>query len=273
MRTPLITQRSLAEALGTFILVFVGSGTATAATLLIPINPALRVLLIAFGLGLALFVGIIMVGKISGGHYNPAVTVGLATVGHFDWADVPGYIVGQIVGAVVGALAIVIVYGQVGAQVAGLGAPALAPGVNIWQGLAIEGLGTAILVMVIMGTAVDTRAVAGWAPLAIGLTLTAIILFIGAATGGSVNPARAFGPDLVAIFFGHSVDWGAFVVSYLIGPLLGGAVGALGYTAVAALPRPSAATTVGGRRPRAGEAPGDLPRSGDSDERSGLPTT
>jgi glycerol uptake facilitator protein len=273
MRSPIITQRSLAEALGTFILVFVGSGTATAVTLLAPIDPALRVLLIAFGLGLALFIGIIMVGKISGGHYNPAVTVGLAATGHFDWADVPGYIVGQVVGAVVGALAILIVYGQLGARVAGLGAPALAPGVNILQGLFIEGLGTAILVMVIMGTAVDTRAVAGWAPLAIGLTLTAIILFIGAATGGSVNPARAFGPDLVAIFFGHPVNWGAFVVSYLIGPLLGGIVGAFVYTTVAALPRPSAPASVGGRRPQAGETPRETPGPGDYDERSGLPTT
>ena len=271
MRTSAIVQRSLAEALGTFILVFVGSGTATAAMLLLPLNPGFRVLLISLGLGLALFAGIIIVGKVSGGHYNPAVTVGLAAAGHFDWADAPGYIIGQIVGAVVGALAILIAYGQLGARVAGLGAPGLAPGVNLLQGLLIEGLGTAILVMTVMGTAVDTRAVAGWAPLAIGLTLTALILFIGAATGGSVNPARAFGPYLVAAFFGFPVSWAAFIVSYLIGPLLGGVVGVFAYTAVTDLRRPTAAT-VGGRRPRAGEAPRETPRPSDFDERSGLPT-
>jgi MIP family channel proteins len=281
MRTPAIIQRSLAEALGTFILVFVGSGTATAATLLLPLTPAIRVLLTALGLGLALFAGISIVGKISGGHYNPAVTVGLAAAGRFDWIDVPGYLIGQVAGAIVGALAILIAYGRLGARIAGLGAPGLAPSINIWQGLFIEGLGTAVLVLAVMGTAVDTRAVAGWAPLAIGLTLSAIILFIGAATGGSVNPARAFGPDLVAVFFGFPVNWAAFVVSYLIGPLLGGIVGAVGYLAVAPLPRPDRATSVGGRRPQAveparesrREPSAEMSRPGDFDERSGLPAS
>jgi glycerol uptake facilitator protein len=239
------------------------------------------VLQVALGLGLALFAGISIVGKISGGHYNPAVTVGLATVGRFEWADVPGYVIGQVVGAIVGALAILIVYGQLGARIAGLGAPALSPRINMGQGLVIEGLGTAVLVLAVMGTAVDTRAGAGWAPLAIGLTLAAIILCIGAATGGSVNPARAFGPDVVAAFFGYQVNWVAFVVAYLIGPLLGGIVGAFIYIGVAALPRPRGATTVGGRRPRAGETPmqtptetsRQTPRPGDFDERSGLSTT
>jgi glycerol uptake facilitator protein len=265
MRIPAIIQRSTAEALGTFILVFVGSGTATAATLLFRLIPLLSILLIALGLGLALFAGITIVGKVSGGHYNPAVTIGLASTGRFDWVDVPWYIIGQVVGAIIGALAILIIYGQLGARIGGLGAPTLAPSINIWQGLVIEGLGTVILMLVIMSIAVDTRAPAGWAPLSIGLTLAAIILCIGAATGGSVNPARAFGPDVVAVFFGYRVNWGAFVVSYLIGPLLGGIVGAFVYTAVAALPRPSATTRVGGRRPQAEEVPG-------SGEPSGLPT-
>jgi glycerol uptake facilitator protein len=168
-----------------------------------------------------------------------------------------------------------------------LGAPTLGSGINIGQGLALEALGTAILVLAVMGTAVDTRAVAGWAPLAIGLTLVALILLLGPATGGSVNPARAFGPDVVAVFYGFPVDWVAFVVSYLLGPLLGGVVGAFTYIAVAALPRPTeATTTVGGQRPRAEEAPqqapkethqgtpGEKPRSGgDFDERAGQPVT
>jgi glycerol uptake facilitator protein len=268
MRTPTIMQRSLAEALGTFILVFVGSGAATAATLYFRLTPPIGLLLVAFGLGLALFVGIMVVGKVSGGHFNPAVTIGLAAARRFEWADVPGYLIGQVIGAIVGALAILIVYGLLGARIAGLGAPTLGPGINILQGLAIEGLGTAVLVLAIMGTAVDTRAVAGWAPLAIGLTLTAIILFLGAATGGSVNPARAFGPDLVAVFFGFPVNWAAFVVSYLIGPLLGGIVGAFAYTAVAGLPRPSATTSVGGGRPQAAE----VPNRGDLQEHTGMPT-
>jgi glycerol uptake facilitator protein len=271
MRIPPIIQRSLAEALGTFILVFVGSGAATIATLFFRLNPTVSLFLVAFGLGLALFAGIAVVGKISGGHYNPAVTIGLAAAGRFAWLDVPSYLIGQVVGAIVGALAILIVYGTLGARVAGLGAPGLTPGINMLQGLAIEGLGTVILVLAVMGTAVDTRAVAGWAPLTIGLTLSAIILCIGAATGGSVNPARAFGPDLVAMFFGFPVNWAAFVVTYLIGPLLGGIVGALAYTVAAGLPRPSAATAVGGGRPQAGEAPKEMPGSGDVNLPPGLP--
>ena len=119
-----------------------------------------------------------------------------------------------------------------------------------------------------MGAAVDTRAVAGWAPLAIGLTLSALILFLGPATGGSVNPARAFGPDLVAVFFGYPVNWGAFIVSYLIGPLLGGVVGALAYTAVVAPPPERTTQRVGGQRPQAGEAPD----RGSADQ-PGLPAT
>jgi glycerol uptake facilitator protein len=261
-------QRSLAEALGTLIFVFVGAGAVTAATLFSRLIPAMGLLLAALGLGLALFAGITVVGKVSGGHLNPAVTIGLACARRFEWLDVPGYIIGQVVGAIVGALLILVVYGRLGARIAGLGAPALAPGVNILQGLFIEGLGTIILVLAVMSTAVDTRAVAGWAPLAIGLTLAAIVLFIGAATGGSVNPARAFGPDLVAVFFGYPVDWAAFVVSYLIGPLLGGIAGAFAYAGVTALPPERAvARRVGGERPEAGEAP----RRGE--EPPGLPAT
>jgi MIP family channel proteins len=274
MRTSAIVQRSLAEALGTFILVFVGSGTATAATVFFRLNPTASLLLVALGLGLALFAGISIVGKVSGGHYNPAVTVGLAAAGRFEWADVPAYLIGQVVGAIVGALAILVVYGRPGARLAGLGAPGLAPSVGLLQGLFIEALGTAILVLAIMGTAVDTRAVAGWAPLTIGLTLAVIILFLGQRTGGSVNPARAFGPDLVAAFFGYPVDWGAFIVAYLIGPLLGGLVGVFGYEAVASLPRPSTATHVGGPRPQAQQVAQETPLSSDDvNARSGQPAS
>lgn len=279
MRTSTIMQRSLAEALGTFILVFVGSGTATAVGFYFRVAginvfriPGINLLLVALGLGLALFVAIMIVGKVSGGHLNPAVTVGLAAVRRFAWGDVPGYVVGQAVGAVLGALCIVLIFGPVGAQVAGLGAPRLLPGTTIWQGLVIEGLGTAVLVLAIMGSAVDTRAIAGWAPLAIGLTLVVIILFIGAVTGGSVNPARAFGPDLVAMVFGFPVSWVTFVVAYLIGPLLGGVGAAFVYTAVVGLPQPSTATTgVGGTRPQAAEASKEIPGTGDVSEPPGLP--
>src|SRR5258707_14312786 len=101
MPAPPIIRRGAAEALGTFLLVLVGSAAAAAAALRSRATPAVGVLLVALGLGLALFAGIIIAGKVSGGHYNPAVTVGLAAARRFAWVDAPGYLVGQVVGAVV----------------------------------------------------------------------------------------------------------------------------------------------------------------------------
>lgn len=221
---PTMVERFLAEALGTFLLVFIGAGTATVAALsnLTPhLSAAASLTLVALAHGLALFIIVLIVGRVSGAHVNPAITLGLAINGHFAWEDVPAYLVGQIVGAVIGAAAILIVYGKQAATIGHLGAPALATNTNIWQGLIIEGIGAGILMLAIVATAIDTRAIPGWAGLTIGLSLGAIIMVIGPATGAAVNPARAFGPDFVDFLFGVKVDWLAYVVSYLIGPILG----------------------------------------------------
>lgn len=243
MRTATTVERAIAEMLGTFLLVFIGCGSISVAGLLLH-NGLLKdqlapsdLVLVALGFGFALFSIVMIVGRISGAHVNPAVTVGLAATGRFPWAEVPYYVAAQVVGAVLGALAIPVVYGRLGATVGHLGAPALATNTNLLQGLIAEALGAAILMLAIMCTAVDTRSPAGWAGLAIGFSLAAVITVIGPATGASINPARALGPDLVAIFFGVPVDWVAFLVCYLIGPLLGmmGAASLYGY--IARLPR------------------------------------
>jgi glycerol uptake facilitator protein len=194
-------------------------------------------LLVALAHGLALFIIVMVVGKVSGAHVNPAVTIGLASIGRFPWEEVVAYVVAQFIGAVVGAACILIVYGKLAATVGHLGAPALATNTSLLQGLAIEALGAFILVLTIVATAVDNRAPAGWAGLAIGMALAAVIMFIGPATGATVNPARAFGPDLVNLFFGVKVDWVAYLVCYLIGPLIGGVAACWLYSYVAALPR------------------------------------
>lgn len=241
-RQPTLVERFLAEALGTFLLVFVGAGTA--ASLGQQLHAAHRaagladVLPVALAHGLILFVIVIVVGKVSGAHVNPAVTLGIAANGRMDWMDVPAYIGGQIVGAVLGALAILVVFGADAAKFGRLGGPTLATNTSILQGMFIEALGAFILVLAVMGSAMDGRAPAGWAGLTIGLALAAIITFIGPATGAPVNPARAFGPDFVDIFFGVKVDWGAFVVSYLIGPILGGVAAAFLYSYITRLGRP-----------------------------------
>jgi glycerol uptake facilitator protein len=233
-------ERFASELLGTFLLVFIGAGAASSAALLIHSKSDLPtiagLLLVALAHGLALFIIIMIVGKVSGAHVNPAVTIGLASIGRFPWEDVVAYVVAQIVGAVAGALAILIVYGKLAATVGHLGAPALATNTNMLQGVLIEGLGAFILVLTIVGSAADSRAPAGWAGLSIGMALAAIIMFLGPATGAAVNPARAFGPDLVNLIFGVSTDWVAFLVCYLIGPLLGGIGACWLYRYIARLP-------------------------------------
>ena len=234
-------ERFAAETLGTFLLVFIGGGAATLAALL-PHNhhytaTAAELLLVALAHGLALFAIVMIVGRVSGAHVNPAVTLGLASVGQFDWGDVPAYLLGQLVGAVAGALGILIVYGKLAATVGHLGAPSLATNTNMFQGMLIEGLGAGVLVLAVMATAADKRAPAGWAGLTIGLTLAAIIMFLGPATGATVNPARALGPDLISWVYGVKVNWPAYLVCYLIGPLLGGTGAAYLYRYIAHLPR------------------------------------
>ncbi len=241
VRTPTYTERILAELIGTFLLVSVGGGTAASAAVAVAharqTATSADLALVALAHGLILFVIVLTVGKVSGAHVNPAVTIGLAAIGRFPWAEVIGYLVGQVIGAVVGAAAILIVYGADAAKIGHLGGPALAVNTSLLQGFLIEGLGTAILVFAIVGTAADARSPAGWAGLTIGLALGGIIMFLGPASGATVNPARAFGPDLVSIFFGVSVDWVQFVVAYLLGPIAGGIGAAFLYAYVARLPR------------------------------------
>lgn len=241
VRQPTLVERFLAEALGTFLLVFIGGGAAALAGILAARGQSTgmaNLLLVALAHGLVLFVIVQVVGKISGAHVNPAVTLGLAAIGRFPWSDVLAYVLGQAVGAVVGAAAILIVYGQAAAILGHLGAGSLAANTSMVQGMVIEALGAAILVLAIMGTAVDSRAPAGWAGLTIGLSLGAIIMFLGPATGAIVNPARDFGPALVDFFAGVKVDWVQFLVVYLIGPIIGGVAAAFAYVYIARPPRP-----------------------------------
>lgn len=242
---PTLGERCMAELMGTFLLIFVGGGVAANVALLAhnthtgPL-PSADVLLVALAHGLILFVIVLTFGKISGAYVNPAMALGLASVGQLKWSDIPGYLIAQFVGGILGALAIMIPYGRDIASIGLLGRPQLAPNTSLIAGLLAEALGAAILALAIIATAADKRAPVGWAGLAIGLALAAAITFIGPATGASVNPARAFGPDIVSIFFGApSVDWVAFIVCYLIGPILG-AVGVCWlYARVSRLPRPS----------------------------------
>ena len=193
-------NKYLAEFIGTFWLVFGGCGSAIFA----PAFPELRIgfLGVALAFGLTVLTGAFALGHISGGHFNPAVSVGLWVGGRFDTKDLIPYVVSQVVGAVLAAWVLyLIVQGQAGFTGTGgfatNGYAELSPGkYSLISALMIEIVLTAMFLIVIMG-ATDKRAPAGFAPIAIGLALTLIHLISIPVTNTSVNPARSTG---VAIF-------------------------------------------------------------------------
>ncbi len=202
----------LAELLGTFTLVFVGSLSILAA---VNLQATLQVG-VALGFGLALLAGLYAFGEISGGHFNPAVTLAMYMSKRLDAADLVGYWVAQLAGAVAASLAVWIASSRadVASTVTATGASTTA-----WEGLWLEILLTAIFVAVILQSTRSER-VRGSALVAIPLTLVAIHVAAIPFSGASVNPARSFGPALVGW------EWGNFWI-YLVGPIAGGALGAL----------------------------------------------
>ena len=211
----------LAEAIGTFMLVLVGTAVATAATLgKNTAGPAYNSLAVALSFGLILIPIAGSLGQISGAHVNPAVTLGLATAGKFSWRFVVPYWIAQLVGAIIAALVVWAAYGH-GAYVdSHLGAPSPVHGANALQVLLVEALIAFILVFTVILTTTDPRVPAGVAAIAIGFSLAAGVLLGGPVSGGAGNPARALGPMIVADTF---PVW----FFYTAGPLLGGVLAAL----------------------------------------------
>ena len=232
-----LARRAAAEFVGTAMLVLFGPGSVVAALQVgEPLDfPGLGFVALSFGLVVALI--IYALGTTSGCHINPAVTIALAAVGRFSWRDVGPYIAAQAVGAVVGALLIVAYAGDRATDLGSLGLTALGEGVSPVQGVVAEALGTFLLLFTIMAVAVDRRAPSGWAGFLIGLAVVVEILVIGPFTGGSVNPARSFGPYVVNDLFGGTTPWGDFWV-YLVGPVIGAVAAAFAYEKLA---RPGAA--------------------------------
>jgi aquaporin Z len=195
-------MRKLAgEALGTFILVFGGCGTAVFAAKFPGVGVGL--LGVAFAFGLTVLAGVYAIGPISGAHFNPAVSLGLAVGGRFSWRDLPGYVGAQLIGAIVAAgLLVALAMGQPGgydAHVQGLAANGFGDhspgGYTLGAGLLAEVILTFVFVTVIMG-ATSKSATTAQAGIAIGLTLTLVHLVGIPITNVSVNPARSTGPAL-----------------------------------------------------------------------------
>ena len=242
-KEPTLVQKLAAEFLGTALLVLIGAGSVTATTVLEAGTGAkfseadLGVISLAFG-----FIIIAMVysiGKVSGCQINPAVTIALALTGRLDWVSAAMNIVAQFAGAIVGAFGIVAVFGSSVAQHSMLGVTSYGTGTPPLQAIAAEAIGTFILVFTIFGVAVDSRSPVGWAGLVIGLIVAGIIFVVGPVSGASLNPARTFGTVFVQALFGGKAFYSQYYV-YVLGPIIGGALGAFAYEFIGA-PKAAAA--------------------------------
>jgi glycerol uptake facilitator protein len=232
---PELWQKLVAEFLGTGLLVLFGAGAVTATFTLQPNSDAfseadLGIIGLAFAIVIAAV--IYAVGRVSGAHINPAVTIGLAVRNHIDWVSAAGYIVAQLLGALGGAFTIALIFGGQAATAGILGVTSYNTATtSVWQALIAEAIGTAVLVFTIYGVAVDKKAPTGWAGLIIGLIVGGVIMVIGPVTGASINPARTFGPMLAQAWLGgpNLLDQ---IWVYIVGPVVGGIVGAFVYDAL-----------------------------------------
>jgi MIP family channel proteins len=226
-------RRGFAEFVGTFALVFIGAGSVLAVSLAfsaaqagpeeLPALAGFTLVGVALAHGLAIAVMVSAVGHISGGHFNPAVTLGFLVTRRLAPSLAVVYWSMQFAAATAAAALLRWFFAEPERQVVNLGAPALGRGIDHWQGLVIEIVLTFFLVWVIFATAADPggtfKSIAG---LAIGLTITMDILMGGPLTGAAMNPARAFGPELLAREWSDAWVWYA-------GPFAGGVLAALAY--------------------------------------------
>lgn len=233
---PHTSAKILAEAAGTFLLVFALTGTATFSAFfgIEPSNPlGVGFLGVALALGLAVMIGAYAFGPISGGHFNPAVTVGLAAARRFAWREVPAYIAAQLIGAIAGAAAVLAIAsgGPLGYLertlvdgFASNGYGDLSPNLfSLFSVIIVEVIATAIFLFVILGVT-HARADAGFAPIAIGLTLTVLLLVAIPIDNASLNPARSLA---TAVFAG--TPWLLQVWVFLVFPSLGALIAGFVY--------------------------------------------
>jgi aquaporin TIP len=210
-------RRGAAEFIGTFALIFVGAGAVLAAG---PSGES-SIVAIAFAHGLAIAVMVSAVGHISGGHFNPAITLGFLVTGRLAALIAVVYWVMQFAGAIAAAALLRWIFAD--DTEGNLGSPVLNPAIQPEAGLLIEAILTFFLVWVVFATAADPRgtfkSIAG---LAIGLTITMGVLMGGNLTGAAMNPARALGPELI------SNTWDDFWIWY-VGPFAGAVIAAVVY--------------------------------------------
>ena len=219
---PPLSKKLAAEAVGTFIFVLVGAGSAVGAGALLNGNSASLLLVAALANGLGLAMAVSATLGTSGGVLNPAVAIGLWVGKKLPSRELVPYILSELVGATAAGLALVSTFPAVLGTPVEWGSPTLSGLLSSWQGAGIEALLTFILVMAVYGTAVDPRAprIGG---LGIGLAVLADVLVAGNLTGAAMNPARAFGPMIAAGFYP------SYWYIYAVGPIIGAVVAGLVY--------------------------------------------
>jgi glycerol uptake facilitator protein len=240
-------QPYLAEFAGTMVLILLGDGVVAGVLLRNSKAENSGWIVITFGWGMAVAIAVYSVGAISGAHINPAVTIGLASIGAFEWAMVPGYIIAQFLGAFVGAVLVWLAYLPHWEETADpglkLGVFCTAPAIyRTVPNLVTEIIGTAMLLFGVLGIVSNVQQIQqagevdlssvfqfGLVPLAVGLLVLAIGLSLGGPTGYAINPARDLGPRIA-----HAVlpiagkgdsDWGYSWIP-VVGPIIGGILGA-----------------------------------------------
>src|ERR671934_595882 len=227
-----LRQRALAEVFGTAALVLVGPGSVIATLALagkaVPAVTESDLLGIALAFGFIITALVYSIGKVSGCHINPAVTFALAATKRFPWREVPAYWAAQVVGAVLGGLAIWALFAHSAIDL-GMGQTSFNQDTTTWaSAIFAEGIGTFMLMLAILGI-VDTRSPSDFAGIVIGGVVVAIIMIVGPITGASLNPARAFGPELVSAFGNGATHWNQLIPGYVLPGLVGAGAAAFAY--------------------------------------------
>jgi glycerol uptake facilitator protein len=183
---------------------------------------------ISFAFGLIITAVVYALGKVSGCHINPAITFALAATKRFPWRELPAYWAAQVLGAVLGALAIWGVFAHQAIDL-GMGMTSFNEDTTTWAAAILaEGLGTFMLMFAVLGI-VDGRSPSELAGIVIGGVVIAIIMVMGPITGSSLNPARAFGPELVSAVGGGPTHWAQLVPVYVLPGLAGAGLAAFVY--------------------------------------------
>lgn len=215
-----LPRAAFAELVGTFTFFTMGIGAAVASVS----GANLDLLGVAVANGIALSAMVAVFGGISGGHFNPAVTFSVLLAGRIEPVRAGVYLIAQLVGAVFAGLLLKQLYVPAEYLDSNVGTPAIGVGVSIGRAILVEAVLAFFLVLVVWGTGVHRRG-AGVAPFAIGLAVLVGTLVGGPLTGAAMNPARHLGPALASGFW---ADWWV----WWVGPLFGGAVAGLLYSAV-----------------------------------------